>query len=69
MGIGQRRLDERQQPTDVIPGRQFRHDAAVFGMHLHLAMQGVRQQPDGAVVHGRRGLVAGGFDAQHPHIR
>jgi hypothetical protein len=52
----------------VVPRRELGHDAAVLGMHLHLAVQPVRQQPGPAVIDGRRGLVAGGFDPQDPHI-
>ena len=52
----------------MVARRQLRHDTAIFGVHLHLAVQAMGQQPGPAVVHGRGGLVAGGFDAQNSHF-
>jgi hypothetical protein len=71
LGIGVRpvRVDQRQEPTDVISGRQLRHDTAVFGMHLHLAMQAMRQQPGPAVIHGAAVSSQEVSMPRHPHIR
>ena len=71
LGVGfcECRMNQRQEPADVIPRRQLRHDPAVL---RHASRTWLCRQwdsrPGPAVVDGRRGLVAGCFDAQNPHF-
>ncbi|MCQ4005037.1 aminotransferase class V-fold PLP-dependent enzyme, partial [Klebsiella pneumoniae] len=64
-------LRERQHAADVVAAGQLRHHAAVGLVHLHLAVQGVRQQHRharaGALHQRHAGFVAGRFDAQDHH--
>jgi hypothetical protein len=53
----------------MVARRQFRHDAAVLGMHSHLRMQCVREKPGVAVVKRDTGFVAGGFNTEDQHRR
>ncbi len=62
-------FDQRYEAPNVVARCEFGHDPAVGFMHRHLRVQLVRQQPLGGVVDGNPGLVAGGFDAEHPHDR
>ena len=55
---------ERQHAADMVARGQFRHHAAVFGVHRHLGMQGVGEQAALGVVERDAGFVAGGFDAE-----
>ena len=54
-GFAKCRMNEWQQSPDVIPRRQLGHDSAVFGMHLHLAVQAMGEQPGLAVVRTKVG--------------
>jgi len=58
---------QRQQTLNVIPRRQFRHDAAVFAMHRDLRIQRIRQQTALAVIQRNTGFITGGLDAKHQH--
>ena len=49
-GFGQHPPGQRYHPPDVVARRQFRHDAAVFGVHRHLGMHCLRQQAPLGVV-------------------
>ena len=51
--------------ANMVPGRQFRHHAAVFGVHFHLAVQALRQQAPVGVIDRDTGLVATGFNPQN----
>ena len=54
-------------------GRDFGHDAAIRRMLLGLRADDVGQDFPRAIPlaldHGSRGLVAGGLDSQHQHLR
>jgi hypothetical protein len=63
----QDRPGQGDHPADVIPGRQFRHHAAVFGVHGHLGMDPVGQQASLGIEHGQAGFIAGGFNAKDSH--
>ncbi len=56
---------ERQDAADMVARGEFRHHAAVFGVHRHLGMQGVRKQAALRVVERNAGFIAGGFDSQN----
>ena len=55
---------QRQHAPDVVARSQFRHHAAVFGVHRHLGMQGVGEQAALGMVQRNAGFVAGGFDSE-----
>ena len=46
---------------------EFRHHAAIVGMHRHLGMQGMAEQPAFGVVERDASFIAGGFDAEDEH--
>jgi hypothetical protein len=62
--IFERRPQQGHDTPDMVARRQFRDDAAVLGVHRHLRVQGVRQQPGCAVVERDTGFVAGGFNTE-----
>ena len=62
-GLAQDFPGQRQNPADVVAGRQFRHHPAVIGVQGHLGVQCVGKQAAPGVVEGDAGFVAGGFDA------
>lgn len=51
----------------MIPGGQFRDHAAIFGMQVHLAIQGMAEQALTAIVNGHTGFITGGLDPKHAH--
>jgi hypothetical protein len=51
----------------VIARGELRDHSAVGFMHRHLRVQVVGEQSLVSIVDGEPGLVAGSFDAQHPH--
>jgi hypothetical protein len=53
----------------MVAGGELGHHAAVFGMQLDLAVEGVGEQTPRAVVNSDAGLIAGRFDTQNPHDR
>jgi hypothetical protein len=62
---------ERQHAADVVAAGQLGHHAAVGLVHLHLAVQGMRQQARHARAAGidqrHARLVARRFDSQDQH--
>ncbi len=68
-GLPQHGPDQRQQHAHVVARGDLRHDAAVHGVRVHLAVQRVRQQAFAAAVQRHTGLVTAGFDAQNVHQR
>jgi len=69
-GLGQGLAHQRQQLAHMVATGQFRHHAAVVGMQLDLAVQGMGQQAAARrgglpAQQGHPGLVAGRLDAQH----
>ena len=62
-------VHKRQRLAHVITRRQLRHHATVLDMDIHLAEQGVRQQPTPGIEDGHAGFVAGGLEAQNSHCR
>ena len=63
IGLGQHLLDQRQQAPYMVARSDFRHDTAVNGVQVDLAVQGVGQQPVFAAVQRHASLVAAGFYA------
>ena len=72
-GVGQHLARQRQHAADVVARGQFGHHAAVGLVHVHLAVQRLRQQLWNALAcrvdQRDAGLVAGALDAQHLHRR
>ena len=66
-GVRKAVLDHRQQPFYVLARGKLGHHAAVGPVQLDLAPHAIGHKTALAVVHGDRGLVAGGFDAKHSH--
>ena len=62
-GLGQGRLDHRQEALDVLARGELRHHPAVAAVQLDLAEDAIRHEAFFAVVERNRRLVAGGFDA------
>ena len=58
---------QRQQLANMVAGGQLRDHAAIFGMQLHLAVQGMAQQACVASVNGHAGFITGGLDSKHAH--
>ena len=58
---------EWQRAADMVARGKFRHDAAIFGVHVDLGMQGVCEQAVLGVVKRDAGFVAGRFDAEDYH--
>jgi hypothetical protein len=52
----------------MVPGGEFRHDAAIGLVHRDLAVQAVRQQPQIGVVDRDRGLIARTLNPDYTHI-
>ena len=67
--LGQHLANHRQQPADMVTGGDFRHNAAIHRMQIHLAVQRLRQQAPFGVVQRGAGLVAARFDSQDLHRR
>ena len=65
--LGQHPAGEWNHPPDVIARSQFRHHPAVFGMHGHLAVHGLRKQATPGIEQGQAGFIAGRFDAKDEH--
>ena len=66
-GLGQGPGDDPAQLEQVLPGRQFRHHAAVGAVQVVLALAGHGQElrPPGGFPHHRgRAVVTGGFQAK-----
>ena len=61
-------FQQGQYLTQVVARGELGHDTAVRRVQGDLAVQLVRQQAGLAVVDGGGSLVAGGFDAQNPHV-
>lgn len=59
--------DECGQSPDVVPRRQFGHDATVFAVQVHLAVETMREQTRVAVVQRDRGLITRGFYPESQH--
>ncbi len=59
---------QRQQLPDVIARGEFRHHAAVLGMHRDLAVEHVRQQAAVRIVDRDPGFIAGCFYSEHAHL-
>ena len=59
--------NDRQQLADVIPGRQLRYHAAVFGVQPNLAIQRITQQTALAVIDSNPGFITGSLDTQYNH--
>ena len=51
----------------MVPGGEFRHDAAVGLVHCDLAMQAVGQQAQLGVIDRDRRLIAGAFNSKYTH--
>ena len=62
-GVTEDPLQQRQHAANVVAGREFRHDATVVLMHVHLGVKRLGQQSGLAVEKRDSGLVAGGLDA------
>ena len=67
-GLLQQSAGERQQAPDVIAGGELRHHAPIVGVQPRLGVEHVSEQAAVAVVERDPGLVAGGLDAQNPHL-
>ena len=63
--VGKQFAGQRQHAANVIARSEFRHDAAVVGVHGHLGMQPVAQQPAPGVEQSDAGFVTGGFNPQY----
>ena len=59
--------DERHHLADVIARGQLRHHPAILDVHVHLAVQGVREQATLAIAQRDPRLVTGRFDSQYQH--
>ncbi len=66
-GLRQALAHQRHQLAHMVAAGQFRHHAAVIGVHRHLAVERVRTQAGGGVVHRDAGFIATGFDAEDDH--
>jgi small subunit ribosomal protein S21 len=60
---------ERHEAADVVARRELGDDAAVVGVHRHLRVQRVREEPFAGVVECHPRLVARGFDTEDDHAR
>ena len=63
VGVGECRVDQWQEPAYMIPGREFRHDAAVLAVNVDLRGNNVGKNPSPAGDNGRRGFIARRLDA------
>ena len=62
--LAQRGPHDRHNVLQVFAGRQLRHDASVVGVERDLRGDHVGEHLAAAAYNGRRGLVAGAFDAE-----
>ena len=68
-GLGQHAFKERQEATAVVPAGELGHHAAVGGVEVDLAVEGVSDQPTLRIEERETGFVAGAFDAKDAHER
>ncbi len=61
------RSKQRQNAANVVARRQFRHDAAVGDVHIHLRVQLLREQTAFAIEQRKPCLVARSFDSENQH--
>ena len=72
-GLLHGRVDDAVEQVDMGARGDLRHHAAERRVILDLRVDDVRQDAAGTVLapldHGGGGLVAGGLDAQHQHLK